>query len=426
MATLIEINDLQNGYLRIIDEVLTNGRSVAPRGQKTIELPAVSIILKRPEYATPINMGRGLNLALASAETTQLTAGISDVVQLQKIAPIFEKFTNNFRLRGAYGPRIHDQMPRVVTALSRDSETRQAGVNIWRHDELDDTENRDVPCTLSLYWQVRDGYLEAFTTMRSNDAFLGVPYDITMFTRLQQTIAWALGVGVGEYTHHAFSLHVYERDLNAIDQMHSVEFAEPSPVRAFGIGKHDSNPGDRLASTAVNRWMRARHWAKLAMMKLPSVAYIPDSGLWHQKQLMPYWSDGLLCSHCNYILPRTVEFFYALGRSNEWKSRCRDCMKTQHVARPSQQTEAQFAQRCAKYGVTPEWYQEQLITQNNVCAICNAIPDNGRYKDFVIDHCHETGIARGLLCSNCNQALGLVGDDIDRLGRAIDYLRKLR
>jgi thymidylate synthase len=424
VATVIELDDMQAGYLRLVDEVLTRGRRVSPRGQPTIELPHTTLVLSRPSYATPVGVGRGLSLPLASAETTHLTAGISDAGQLVKVAPAFSQFMNGDRLLGAYGPRIYEQVPNVLVALSRDSETRQAGVQIWRPDELEHDESRDVPCTLSLHWEVRDGRLDAFTVMRSNDVFLGVPYDVTMFTRLQLTLAWALGVAVGTYTHTAFSMHIYERDVHTLEHLTAPEVVVESPVPAYGVGRHDSNPGERFAQTSVARWSRARHWAKIAMLDLPTRVYIPESGIWHRDKLRPYWTNGLLCSHCHYVLPRTVEFFYSLGRDNAWKSRCRDCMKVQVVARPSQLSEARFAQRCARYGVTPEWYAEQLVLQNYLCAICRRPPDNGRYRDFVIDHDHVTGFARGLLCSNCNQALGLVEDDVDRLGAAIDYLRK--
>ncbi len=263
---------MQVGYLQLVDEILTHGRRVSPRGQPTIELPHTTIVLRRPNYATPVGIGRGLSLPLASAETTHLTAGISDAKQLVKITSAFSQFMNGARLLGAYGPRIYAQIPNMLVTLSRDSETRQAGVQIWRPDELEH-DSKDVPCTLSLHWEVRNGCLDAFTVMRSNDVFLGVPYDVTMFTRLQLTLAWALGVAVGTYTHTAFSMHIYERDVHILEHLTAPDSITESPVLAYGIGRHDSNPGERFAQTSVARWIRARHWAKIAMLDLPTKVY---------------------------------------------------------------------------------------------------------------------------------------------------------
>lgn len=66
--------------------------------------------------------------------------------------------------------------------------------------------------------------------------------------------------------------------------------------------------------------------------------------------------------------------------------------------------------------------------QGGVCAICNQ-PEthtssrSRRVKMLAIDHDHKTGHIRGLLCNNCNRAIGLLGDDIETLLNAVEYLR---
>lgn len=78
-----------------------------------------------------------------------------------------------------------------------------------------------------------------------------------------------------------------------------------------------------------------------------------------------------------------------------------------------------------KYGITVEEYRSMLVSRNNLCAICIQ-PEKRMLGDepqrLSIDHCHTTGKVRGLLCSQCNSLLGLAGDDINRLTRAIQYL----
>lgn len=76
-----------------------------------------------------------------------------------------------------------------------------------------------------------------------------------------------------------------------------------------------------------------------------------------------------------------------------------------------------------KYGVTPEWYNEQLVRQNYSCAICNGTEPKGNgNKYFHVDHCHTTNEVRGLLCSSCNTGLGNFKDSTSLLSAAIEYL----
>lgn len=72
--------------------------------------------------------------------------------------------------------------------------------------------------------------------------------------------------------------------------------------------------------------------------------------------------------------------------------------------------------------MTPDDYKRLLDGQNGVCAICGRPPNPGRV--LAVDHDHKTGLRRALLCDPCNRALGLFGDDPDRLRAAIEYLSR--
>lgn len=94
---------------------------------------------------------------------------------------------------------------------------------------------------------------------------------------------------------------------------------------------------------------------------------------------------------------------------------------------------------CKDYGVTNAYYKrvygltlddvlDMAENQNFVCAICHG--DNFAMNDchsgvLVVDHDHETGKVRGLVCHNCNRALGLLHDDVDNFRRAISYLERV-
>lgn len=80
------------------------------------------------------------------------------------------------------------------------------------------------------------------------------------------------------------------------------------------------------------------------------------------------------------------------------------------------------------YGITSEEYDAMLEAQGGVCAICKR-PETGKHqsgntKSLAVDHCHTTGKIRGLLCGDCNRAIGLFEDDVSRLGAAIAYLSR--
>lgn len=72
------------------------------------------------------------------------------------------------------------------------------------------------------------------------------------------------------------------------------------------------------------------------------------------------------------------------------------------------------------HGLEPGWYERKLEEQNGVCAICWGACQTG--KNLAVDHDHLTGEKRGLLCMDCNTALGKFRDNPIFLQRAIEYL----
>lgn len=75
-----------------------------------------------------------------------------------------------------------------------------------------------------------------------------------------------------------------------------------------------------------------------------------------------------------------------------------------------------------KYNITPEFYDDLHASQGGVCALCRTPGRSNRWGRLSVDHCHETGLIRGLLCAACNSALGMLGDTEKRIQRALDYV----
>lgn len=74
------------------------------------------------------------------------------------------------------------------------------------------------------------------------------------------------------------------------------------------------------------------------------------------------------------------------------------------------------------YGITPDEYEYMLDLQEFKCAICGTVEPGGKGM-FAVDHNHDTGDVRGLLCNRCNSGIGQLLEDIDLLQAAINYLR---
>lgn len=112
---------------------------------------------------------------------------------------------------------------------------------------------------------------------------------------------------------------------------------------------------------------------------------------------------------------------------------CKECAVEFQPIAPSHMCCSQTCQDLAftraylrrNYNLTPEDWEAMFENQNHLCAICHKEGfkiDPASKNLLVVDHCHNTGKVRGLLCHNCNRALGLLQDDVESLKRAIDYL----
>ena len=136
------------------------------------------------------------------------------------------------------------------------------------------------------------------------------------------------------------------------------------------------------------------------------------------------FSQGLgNCAHCNTIQP--IANFHTKN-SGRYKiaSVCIPCAskyKKERYYRESK--EERLDARCKRYGITSDEYKEIYYNQSGKCAICFVGESETQHGKFDIDHCHETGKVRGLLCPKCNKALGLFDDDLGRLSRAKSYLK---
>lgn len=126
------------------------------------------------------------------------------------------------------------------------------------------------------------------------------------------------------------------------------------------------------------------------------------------------------CTKCGETKPLT-EFHARRDRTDGRATICRDCTRSYDKARyyGGRRRVERRDYLIRNYGITPEQYDAM---NTGVCHICNTPCPSG--NRLAVDHDHATGAVRGLLCVNCNRALGLFRDDEIRLAAAIAYLQR--
>ncbi len=134
-------------------------------------------------------------------------------------------------------------------------------------------------------------------------------------------------------------------------------------------------------------------------------------------------------AQCKECRAKYMQELYKVNREREvakrkaWyeknKSAISEKGKAERKANPGK---GNLERRLRKYGITKEQYNQKLVDQNNVCALCQ--------KPFMdtpaIDHCHETLIFRGLLHDNCNTGFGLLKEDVAIFQSCIAYALKYK
>lgn len=139
------------------------------------------------------------------------------------------------------------------------------------------------------------------------------------------------------------------------------------------------------------------------------------------------------CTKCGEVKPLDAFSPHATGRHGR-RPACKPCNAAQARRWATENRERATERRRAAelpkmYGITAEDYDALLARQGGVCAICgqdepSAHGRTGRQFRLCVDHDHETGAVRGLLCQKCNRALGLLGDDATLIRKAVTYLER--
>jgi len=200
--------------------------------QATLLDPTKNILLEFPE--------RKFSLSYACAEMLWYLSGTFKIDMIEAYAPSYKNFAEQGIAYGAYGgrweknpgfayensiffhPNGKNQLEALIHLLKEKPNTRQAIITMWDSGDLLHAiigDHKDLPCTIALHFMIREKKLYLIATMRSNDAWLGLPYDVFCFTTLQRIIAEELNLELGSYIHQAGSEHIYENNFEKVNKI---------------------------------------------------------------------------------------------------------------------------------------------------------------------------------------------------------------
>ncbi len=217
---------------------LENAPKCAPRGMEIKELIGESFELTDPRNRLIHIKERNSSLFFSIGEFLWYLRGSNELEIIKYYSKMYLKFSDdNATLHGAYGKRIFDsenakttQWGNIIELLKRDNSSRQAVISIFNLNDLN-IKSKDIPCTCIFQYFVREEKLHCLAYMRSNDLYLGLPYDVFSFTMLQELLANELGVELGTYKHVVGSLHVYSQHYDVIGSHVSWEVTKDLPMK---------------------------------------------------------------------------------------------------------------------------------------------------------------------------------------------------
>ena len=212
-------------YKDLIEEVYKNyDYECSPRGEPIREKLGISFKILDPRNRLPYITERNYSIAYMLGELLWVMAGRNDVEWIATYSPFWLNVTDDgstsssapgYRIFKNH-PRIdngsHIQYERVLNELKSDRDSRRA-ILYFTQPTDHFVSKLDIGCVTNAQALIRSDKLHLIVNMRSSDLILGLPYDVGIFTIVQEMMAMDLGVEVGELVWHANSEHIYERNF---------------------------------------------------------------------------------------------------------------------------------------------------------------------------------------------------------------------
>lgn len=214
----IVADNIDDIYRKLCKNLLKYGKSVG----NTLELNNVSFTLTNIDNNI-INI-RNISKSYLFGELLWYMTAREDIDFIQKFSGFWGRISDDgVTSNSAYGHILFkrhgfDQVAKIIELLKTDKNSRRAVLNL-NVPNPNVIETKDEICTIALQMYIRDDKLHCTGIMRSNDIWLGTPYDVAFFTELQKYIAHRVGVGCGTYTHFVTSIHAYDRNHEDIKKV---------------------------------------------------------------------------------------------------------------------------------------------------------------------------------------------------------------
>lgn len=215
----------------LLNDVISNGTQVDRAPKRSFkELISYKFTLDNPRDRLIPEKTRSMNIFQCVGQFLWITQGNFNLEAISYYQPLAGKLSSDgIRVIGAYGPRLFgvqhlNQMKHIAKILDEDGTRRRAVASIYLPQfDQHELKNEEVPCTLNLQYLIRDGKLNAITFMRSQDVFNILPYDVFVFTMLQEYLTAVLqaahDIELGGYHHYSGSFHIYMDDMLKVNQV---------------------------------------------------------------------------------------------------------------------------------------------------------------------------------------------------------------
>lgn len=236
----IQAQTLDNLLRKVIEKLLVSKNYVKSTRGNSLELDGVLLKLGNPHCRLSRTEQKGTVLSCLG-ELLWYLSGSNELSFISYYLPRYKKDSDDgVSIYGGYGPRLvsmygQNQIENVISLLQSKKSSRRAVIQIFKAEDIA-VNHKEIPCTSTLQFLIRNNQLHMLTNMRSNDAFWGLPHDIFCFTMLQEIVARSLGVGVGGYKHAVGSLHLYTDMFEDAKKYLDEGWQEPIPMPVMPEG----------------------------------------------------------------------------------------------------------------------------------------------------------------------------------------------
>lgn len=226
-------------YPKLLKRIIKEGERI--KKAKTVEIQSFCFQISNPLPSFILYKNLGLNYPSLIMKRLQILNGTADMGTLcfydSSIKNKIDSLTGLYN--GAYGPRIKSQMDYIYQLLMQKPTSRRAVISIYNQKDQNENLTFDVPSTISLQFLLRKNKLNLICYMRSNDFWNGLPFDVGIFSFLQEVMASWLKVKLGTYVHFVGSAHIYLKDLQKVKRfLKSEKRLLKIPYKQFRLDYH--------------------------------------------------------------------------------------------------------------------------------------------------------------------------------------------